>query len=248
MNKCYTAANWPLSILAGTTRTEHPHADEGFNLARHIACDRMIVEANRQAWLASLDLHDVTPMWLTQTHSDTVIDERQYLAGIEADAAISRDPSMLAVVLTADCVPILLSNQSGSEVAAIHAGWQGLYRGIIAGTVSKMESHPQALYAWIGPCIQQRSYEVDDEFRQRFVALDPRNNVFFTEGRAGHWQANIAAMAMQQLKDAGLAEERIFDSAICTMADEGYFSHRRDGALSGRIATFIRPQKTDLFH
>lgn len=243
MNDLYTSANWPLSLLCGTTLTDHPHADSGFNLARHISCDRMVVEANRQAWQAMLGLEGVTPMWLVQTHSATVIDHETYQAGIEADAAISRNPDFMPVVLTADCVPILLANADGSEVAAIHAGWQGLYKGIIAATIARMTSGAETLYAWIGPCIQQRSYEVDDAFRERFVSLNPQYDAFFAAGKAGHWQADIAAIANEQLCAGGLKPARIFDSGRCTLADEGYFSHRRDGALSGRIASFIRPQR-----
>ncbi|MBV7434321.1 peptidoglycan editing factor PgeF [Cardiobacteriaceae bacterium TAE3-ERU3] len=249
MNDLYTQANWPLSLLSGTTRTDHPHADNGFNLARHISCDRMVVEANRQAWLAILDIENVTPMWLTQTHSATVVDQETYQPGIEADAVISRDPAFMPVVLTADCVPILLTNAEGSEVAAIHAGWQGLYQGIIGATIEQMHSSAETLYAWIGPCIRQASYEVDDAFRDRFIALDSKYSAFFSAGKVGHWQADIAAIAGAQLSASGIDSARIFDAGICTFADAGYFSHRRDGALSGRIASFIRPQRAnDLSH
>lgn len=246
MNDLYTQANWPISLVCGTTRTDHPHADSGFNLARHISCDRMVVEANRQAWQAMLGLEGVTPMWLVQTHSATVVDHESYQAGVEADAAISSDPAFMPVVLTADCVPILITNEHGDEVAAIHAGWQGLHRGVIGATIERMHSTVDTLYAWIGPCIQQCNYEVDDAFRDRFIALDSQYDKFFSPGnKVGHWQADIAAIAAAQLYATGLDRTRIFDSGLCTFADEGYFSYRRDGALSGRIASFIRPQRVN---
>lgn len=236
----YLPADWSLSgVYAGSSQTPHPYADQGFNLARHIACDRMQVEANRQAWLAMLGLKQVTPMWLNQTHSATVVSDEDYRLGVSADAAISRDPTMMPVVLTADCVPIVLTDGGRRVVAAIHAGWQGLAKQIIAETIREMRVDPTMLYAWIGPCIGQAHYEVDAAFYQRFVALDGDNAVFFHANRSGHYLADLVGITRRQLQGCGVLPAHIYGAGVCTFADAGYFSHRRDGAQSGRIATFI---------
>lgn len=236
----WLTAQWPLqhTVIAGTTITPHPHKPHGFNLALHVNDDRNAVKERRAALLASLPTR-ASPMWLSQVHGNTVADTQNYYPGMEADAAVSHSPAWMAIVMTADCLPILLSDEQGHAVAAIHAGWPGLHKGIIAQTIFRMHARPQALYAWIGPGISAANYEVDSAFRERFVSADKRYAPLFTANRPGHFLADLPAIARLQLQSAGLADENIYASGHCSFADQRFFSHRRDRELAGRMASFI---------
>ncbi|MDO5091146.1 MAG: peptidoglycan editing factor PgeF [Cardiobacteriaceae bacterium] len=236
----WLAAQWPLQdkVIAGVSLTPHPHKPHGFNLALHVDDDADAVRARRAALLAALPT-TATPMWLSQVHGATVADSTSYTPGMAADAALSRSPQYMPVVMTADCLPILLADGAGDTVAAIHAGWPGLHQGIIARTIEAMQIAGEALYAWIGPAISAPNYEVDEAFRERFLALDRRYAAHFHANRPGHFLADLPAIAQRQLQDAGLLQTRIFTSNVCSFADRRFFSHRRDRALAGRMASFI---------
>lgn len=241
-NSLFIQADWPLTdrVLAGTTVSGSPLAKDGFNLAQHVDDDIEHVRYNRRRLLAAMH-PQITPMWLSQYHSEKVISAGDYFFGIEADAAISRDSKQMPVVLTADCLPILLTDCQGREVAAVHAGWQGLYRGIIANTIAKMTALPSDIYAWIGPGISQANYEVDEAFYQRFIKLDHELEVYFRATRPLHYLADLSGIAIKQLQLSGLERDKIYNSGLCSFSDKRFFSHRRDGRLSGRMATFIHP-------
>ena len=131
-------ADWPLAdrFVAGTSMTDNPLVTQGFNLARHVADEPSRVEAAR-ARLATL-LPEARWLWLSQVHSATVWQAADYQAGVEGDALVSREAARVPVVMTADCVPVLLADRNATVWAAVHAGWPGLHRDIIAATVAAM--------------------------------------------------------------------------------------------------------------
>ena len=233
-------ADWPLAdcFVAGTSMTDNPLVTQGFNLARHVADEPARVEAAR-ARLATLLPPEARWLWLSQVHSATVWQAADYQAGVEGDALVSREAARVPVVMTADCVPVLLADRDATVWAAVHAGWPGLHRGIIAATVAAMAVAPASLFAWIGPCIRQENYEVDAPFLQRFVEMDGRFAAAFAANRPGHWLADLPAIARMQLQEAGLPAAQISDCGLCSFADSRFFSHRRNGAQAGRMATFI---------
>ena len=230
-------ADWPLAdrFVAGTSMTDNPLVTQGFNLARHVADEPSRVEAAR-ARLATL-LPETRWLWLSQVHSATVWQVADYQAGVEGDALVSREAARVPVVMTAACVPVLLADRNATVWAAVHAGWPGLHRDIIAVAVA-----PASLFAWIGPCIRQENYEVDAPFFQRFVEADGRYATAFVANRPGHWLADLPAIARMQLQEAGLPAAQISDCGLCSFADSRFFSHRRNGAQAGRMATFIAPR------
>jgi len=239
----WLAADWPLAdrFVAGTSMTANPLVTQGFNLARHVADDPARVAVAR-AQLARLLPAAAQWLWLSQVHSATVWQAVDYQAGVEGDALVSREAARVPVVMTADCIPVLLADSAATVWAAVHAGWPGLHRSIIAATVATMTVAPQSLFAWIGPCIRQASYEVDAPFYQRFVELDARFAAAFVANRPGHWLADLPAIARLQLQDAGLPAANIYDSGLCSFADSRFFSHRRNGVQAGRMASFIAPR------
>ena len=141
------------------------------------------------------------------------------------------------MVLTADCLPILLCADSGDETAAIHAGWRGLAAGIVAATVSRMQTRPEYLLAWLGPAISQPAFEVGGEVRAAFVDQDAAANTCFVPNERGRWQADLYGLAQRRLEAIGIRS--VWGGGFCTFRDkERFFSYRRDGQ-TGRMASLI---------
>lgn len=207
---------------------------DSFNLAEHVGDDPVRVLRNRKI-LLSRHLPSA-PCWLQQTHSTTAV-TLEHEQSRAADAAITREADTVAVVMTADCLPILLCNRSGTEVAAIHAGWRGLLDGIVQTTISKMESPADELMAWIGPAISQSKFEVGDEVRQAFVDKQVLADKRFISNRPTHWLCDLPALADDLLKILDVAD--VTRSNLCSYSnDTDFFSYRRQ-AVTGRMASLI---------
>jgi len=91
-----------------------------------------------------------------------------------ADGAVTSRSAQPCVVLTADCLPVLLCDASGTRVGAMHAGWRGLAGGVLESAVRRMSIDPGRLLAWIGPGIGQEAFEVGREVLDRFSLTDPK--------------------------------------------------------------------------
>ncbi len=205
------------------------------NLAAHVEDDPAHVSQNRERLATQIDL-PAEPQWLEQTHSTTVVDldHENHRLG---DAALSSTPGTIAVVLTADCLPVLLCNRAGDEVAAAHAGWRGLVNGVIEQTVNAMRSEPGQLMAWLGPAIGPQSFEVGSEVREAFIQRHAKADACFRENRPGHYLADLYALARLRLELLGISA--ISGGDYCTFEDDQrFFSYRRD-RQTGRQASLI---------
>lgn len=235
-------APWPQPLHGLSTTARGPTDEPGFDLAlrgsQTPACRRRLREA--------LGLRH-EPVWLQQVHGIEVIEidaaPRADATIPTADACIVRVPGLAAVVLTADCLPILLADPAGTEVAAIHAGWRGLAAGVIEACVARMRTAPPKLLAWIGPAIGVRAFEVGPEVRAALLQED--NAEGFIPGRDDRWHANLPRLAAGRLRKLGI--HQITQSQRCTHQDTDLHSYRRDGAQSGRMASlvWVDPVSTD---
>jgi polyphenol oxidase len=238
--------DWPAprNIRAYTTTRQDGHSVypySSFNLAAHVGDEQHCVDRNRVLLANSLELPS-DPFWLEQTHSNKVIvldsphEQRDRLA----DAAITSSPETICVVMTADCLPILLCNLTGTKVAAIHAGWRGLANGIIENTFHAMDACSSELLAWLGPAIGPSVFEVSEEVFQLFVEKDHSTAVAFKEKSRVNkkWLANIYLLATLRLKLLGL--NAIYGEEFCTYSNHKiFYSYRRDHGITGRMATLI---------
>ena len=208
---------------------------DGFNLAQHVGDDTAAVAQNRTLLVEALNL-PAEPDWINQVHGTRVVDlDRD--SGRDGDAAVCREAGRVAAVLVADCLPILLCNRAGTEVAAVHAGWRGLQAGVIQAAVARMTGPPSELLAWIGPGISRAHFEVGDEVRAAFAESLPGSIGFFAPHGSGHWLCDLAAIAGQVLAGLGLAS--VGRDRHCSFRDrDEFFSYRRDGA-TGRMAGLI---------
>jgi len=231
--------NWPApnNVRAIQTTRVGGHSSEPYdslNLGDHVGDKSMTVARNR---MLLSDLLHTEPVWLKQVHGNVVASADEASCLPEADACIARHRDSVCVVLTADCLPILLCDTKGSVVGAVHAGWKGLAAGVIEATVKEMGVDPQSMMAWLGPAISQSSFEVGDEVRTVFVEADPKAASAFIQGQDGKWMADIYALARLRLNALGITQ--IYGGEFCTFKDhERFFSHRRDG-VTGRMGTFI---------
>jgi YfiH family protein len=146
-----------------------------------------------------------------------------------ADAIVTRAEGLAIGVTAADCGPILFVDPNARVIGAAHAGWKGALTGIIESTVGAMEglgAKRAGIVAAIGPLIRQPSYEVGNEFVERFVEADAENTRFFLPAsREGHAMFDLAGFIRMRLEDAGVL--MIDDTGVDTYSDERFFSYRR---------------------
>jgi purine-nucleoside/S-methyl-5'-thioadenosine phosphorylase / adenosine deaminase len=236
------APTWPCPArVRAFTTTREGGVSRGryssLNLGAHVGDEATAVMRNRRGLLATHKLPHV-PRWLAQVHGARTVDAADLNAftEVEADAVYTNGPDHICAVLTADCLPILLSDADGEEVAAVHAGWRGLLDGVVHSAVAKFAAPRPRIAAWIGPGIGVDAYVVDAEFRHRFLAQDPSLDGSFRT-IDGHWHADLHAIAERRLRDSGIGRVSRYDG--CTFTDaERFYSHRRDG-VTGRMATLV---------
>ena len=201
------------------------------------------VANNRQRLREGLDL-PTEPVWLQQVHGRHVAyldGDHRPAAPPQADAAMTRARGVPCVVLTADCLPVLLCDHSASVVAAVHGGWRGLARGILARAVDALGRPGAELLAWLGPAIGPQAFEVGPEVRAAFIEQDAALADCFVPNPNAEQEdrllADLYGIARHQLAAAGI--EHVFGGDRCTFSEpEHFFSYRRDGQ-TGRMATLI---------
>jgi len=207
------------------------------------------IVANRQKIISELDLSEKAYFVVAnQTHSDniTVITEPE-TKGWEAlenavansDALITDIPGVMLVILTADCVPILLYDRKKKVVAAVHAGWKGTRAQIVYKTVKKMEevygSDPTDILAGIAPSIGKCCYEVGVEVAEHFAEVPEA-----LREKGEKYMLDLPAVNHYQLRKSGLEEANIELSGVCTACEvDDFFSYRKEQRCSGRFMSLI---------
>lgn len=203
----------------------------GLNLGAHVGDDAQAVARNRALLVASAGLPEL-PLWLTQVHGTAVVDA-DAPPDVTADARHTARRGAVCVVLSADCLPLLLCDTDGTEVAAVHCGWRGLADGMVAAAVARFAAPPARLLAWLGPAIGAAAYQVGPELVTRFA---PAARGAFGPGARG-LTLDLGAAARALLAQAGVT--RVYGGHWCTASDAArFYSYRRDG-VTGRMATLI---------
>jgi len=177
------------------------------------------------------------PRWMKQVHGTHAahIDRSDDVP--TADAAVTSHAGRVAVVLTADCMPLFFSDDAGTRVAVAHAGWRGMAAGVIESTVQALETDPARVMAWMGPAIGPDAFEVGPEVRDAFIAVDPAASDAFRAHTPGKYMADLYALARRRLARAGV--KSVHGGGFCTYHEpERFFSYRRVKA-SGRMGAFI---------
>ncbi len=206
---------------------------DSLNLGDHVGDDPLKVAANRQLLSPYVPTE---PLWLNQVHGIAVVDAAKASCLPDADASFTRANNAVCATMTADCLPVLLCDEAGTVVSAVHAGWRGLCDGVIEAAIAAMQVQPQSLMAWLGPAIGPNAFEVGPEVRAQFIAKDAQAELAFKP----HYDkclGDIYKIATQRLNNVGLTQ--IYGGGLCTYTDAAlFFSFRRDGA-TGRMASLI---------
>ena len=238
-------ADWPAPdfIKAGTTLRRDGMSKgvfASFNLATHVGDELAAVEKNRSILTRSLNLPN-TPQWLEQIHSTKAVLLPNEETIPKADASYTSKENIICAVMTADCLPLLITNKQGSCVAAIHAGWRGLCDGIIEVTITKLAVEPESLFVWLGPAIGADVYEIGEEVYDAFTQDDNKAKQAFTSVSEGHWLFDVYQLAKYSLQKMGIKE--IYGGDHCTLSEtERFFSYRRDN-VRGRMASRLWIEK-----
>lgn len=231
--------DWPAPANIKTVISTRPGghstgAYASFNLAHHVDDDPQAVTDNRQVLQQLLGLTQA-PYWLVQSHTNKVV-----LAGAtnnHADASYTRAIGLACVVMTADCLPVLITNSQGSQVAAIHAGWRGLAAGIIEQSIKTFNQHDELL-VYLGPAIGPSAFEVGEEVYQAFCAKNPLQQTAFKPASANKYYADLYSLATTILKQHDI--DQIYGGEYCTYSQAGlFYSYRRDRGNTGRMASLI---------
>jgi len=207
-----------------------------FNLALHVGDEPSAVSANRELLEKHYKLPS-SPQWIDQTHSSVCIRLDSKFSSSEADASYSRTSGVVCSVLTADCMPVFVCDKRGTVVGIAHAGWRGLVGGVIESLIEGMKVEGNELLVHLGPAISQSVYEVGSEVKTQFL---DRNSIFersFIEKNDKHY-LNLYDGAKVILESYGITS--ISGGDYCTYKDsKQFFSYRRDGECSGRMAHLI---------
>lgn len=219
-----------------TTRHLAGGASQGnyanFNLATHVGDHPEHVVRNRELLIEHFSLPSA-PKYLEQTHSNICLNTQSDTC--VGDAIISNTPGQICLVMTADCLPVFISNQTGTQVGIAHAGWKGLVGGVLESLVDNFDDSDLAVR--LGPAISQPHFEVGEEVLNQYLEKDPTlSKAFVAKGEKYHLDIYRAARIV--LNALGVSQISGGDQCTYAQADK-YFSYRRDGANSGRMAHLI---------
>ena len=209
---------------------------ENFNLALHVNDNRENVLANRKILESYYDLPS-EPVWINQTHSSICINAASINSMVEADASYSSKSGVVCGIMTADCLPVFVSKKDGSMVGLAHAGWRGLISGVIENLIDSFNAVEDDLVVHLGPAISKNYFEVGEEVKSLYLS----KNIDFERSFTFHNDKSYL-----DLYDAAKV---IFESFHiksisggdrCTFNEPShFFSYRRDGINSGRMAHLI---------
>jgi len=233
--------DWPVSSrvkAVSTTRAGGVSTNNysSMNLALHVGDKSENVRQNRKILQSAMG-YVPEPFWLRQSHSSKICKVAAITRDkTEADASISFKAEEVCAVMTADCLPVLLTNKNADTVAAVHAGWRGLAKGILEHTVNAFSKNPADIYAWLGPAIGPYSFEVGSEVYEAFVTDYAKTDKAFVAQKNDKFLADIYLLASLRLERAGV--RNIYGSGFDTRQDERFFSYRQN-PQTGRMASLI---------
>jgi len=200
---------------------------------------------NRKKFLSNLGIDYRNLITAKQVHGKNVEYMRQKNKGLGAldyessvadtDGFITDQAGVPLAILTADCLPVFIYDPKQPAIAILHAGWRSTEQNICQAGLKAMQdkfsSQPEDLFVGFGPSIRSCCFEVEKDFKSNFAfgLLKKEGKVFM----------DIALINQRQLVDCGVKAENIFDPALCTFSDSGFFSFRKEGKDAGRLISVM---------
>ena len=181
-----------------------------------------------------------------QTHSNKVVEikKNNYRKKIIADAMITKMKDLTICVVTADCVPIIVYDSRSQIIGCIHAGWKGAFYGIIDNTIKKIKklSSNNKIHSAVGPCIGEKSYEVDNKFYKKFVSKSWKNKIYFTHKDKTKKLFNLRKFVTDKLLKLSVNVDQVNKDTFAEKSN--FFSYRRSFKLKqkdyGRCISAVR--------
>lgn len=226
---------------------------ESFNLSLYSGDDMGNVDENRNKLASMAGISEDALIVPYQTHGDKILaidsgflskpdlEQSALLHGI--DALITDQPDVCIGVTTADCVPVLVFDPVLKVFAAIHAGWKGTVRKLVAKAVFKMAEmygcRYENLTVGIGPFISREYFEVGDEVVAAFSEAGFDMDIIRSfNGKTSKSHLDLGKANKQLLIELGVGSENIEMTSYCTYREaDMFFSARRQGQKSGRMLT-----------
>ena len=220
---------------------------KSLNCSNSSGDNKKIVFKNRLIALKNLHLNKKKLVLIKQTHSSKVIriNKNNLNKNLKADGMITSLDNVVLGILTADCAPIFIYDDSNKFVCSLHAGWKGSLNNISQKAVKLFEKYNiqrDNLYAIIGPCLGMNNFEVDTDFKMKFIKKDSKYSKFFKKKNNVKSYFNLRKLINYQLTELGL--KKIFNVNRDTYSDENlFFSHRRSNhkgkKSTGRLINLI---------
>ena len=198
---CYTTR------IGGHSKNKFGHS----NLSYDVGDSRVSVKKNREELKKSLDLA-YEPVWMKQIHSSYIRKVTETTKDLVSDSCYTSTQGLACAVLSADCLPILVCNSSGSKVGVIHTGWRGLANGIIPKFITRFSKKPKDIICWIGPSISPANYLVREDVYKKLIKISTK---IFTKHDTERWNLDLKLAAKMLLKSKGV--NRIFTDDMLSL-------------------------------
>ena len=178
-------------------------------------------------------------LFLKQIHSARIVKAREWQTGSESDGLFLEKPGPVAVIQTADCLPLFFFDNDFTVGGVIHVGWRGLWQGIEKKLLEMVPGNIEKYFFYLGPAIEKKCYPVGEEL-YRLFRDKPYAEKIFTPRRDGKYLMDLKAGLIMSLLNAGIAAAQIQDCCLCTFCSKNRFpSYRRDGKTGKRIYNFL---------
>jgi YfiH family protein len=194
---------------------------DSLNLGDHVGDNLNDVQENRRRVASALDVAPSNLVIVRQVHGARVLDASLATSSSEADALLCDDTTKALAILVADCVPILIADETSNRFAVLHAGWRGLALGIIAQTLARFNDAAN-VRVFIGPSISRETYQVGPEVAAHFSNV---GGAVLADG-GDKSRLDLRRVAAFQLMDGGVRDASIFRSTDVTDGAQTFFSDR----------------------
>jgi hypothetical protein len=209
------------------------------NLGLNTQDDPSRVDQNRALFLRALQISEDALAAAHQVHGNEVLAATKSGIYEGYDALITAEKGLAVGVTVADCCPVLVYDAQNQAVAAVHAGWRGTTSRVVLAALQQMQlsfkTRPEDCFAYIGTCISQKHYEVDEKVAVQFAEAHKLPGEL-----PGKWHVDLRAANRYQLKSFGVPDAQIETSPYCTWEhNDDYYSHRKEKGTTGRMMAVI---------
>ncbi len=219
---------------------------EGLNCGRGSKDNKKNIQKNLKFVAKTMAVERAKLILMHQTHSNKVVEitKKNYNKIIMADAMITQMRNLAIGVVTADCVPIIFCDIKSQVAGCIHAGWKGAFNGVIENTFKKVKrlNLKNKIYASVGPCIGNKSYEVNDKFYKKFVSKSWKFKIYFKEKNKTKKLFNLRKFVTDKLLKLGIEVDHVNKDTFSEKSN--FFSYRRSFKLKqkdyGRCISTVR--------